>query len=130
MTPTEAFQRARDALLRNAGDLERARAEFTWPVLGEFNWACDWFDELARGNPSPALVRVGEPSGVTTVSYATLSERSTRLARWLSDHGVARGDRILVMLTNVVPLWETMLAVISSPRTTSTIASCAATCAT
>jgi acetyl-CoA synthetase len=112
MTPTEAFQRARDALLRNAGDLERARAEFTWPVLGEFNWACDWFDELARGNPSPALVRVGEPSGVTTVSYATLSERSTRLARWLSDHGVARGDRILVMLTNVVPLWETMLAVI------------------
>ena len=41
-----------------------------------------------------------------------MADRSRRVARYLSDAGVARGDRILVMLTNVVPLWETMVAAI------------------
>jgi acetyl-CoA synthetase len=110
MTPTEAFQRARDALLRNRGDLERARAEFAWPALEDFNWAWDWFDVLAKANEREALVLVSEAHGVTRVRYASLAERSTRVARWLSEHGVERGDRILVMLNNVLPLWETMLA--------------------
>ena len=111
-TPTQAVERARDSLLRNREDLERARAEFAWPVLGEFNWAWDWFDVLAARNSATALVLVSEAHGVTKASYAELAERSTRLARWLEDHGVARGDRVLVMLTNVMALWETMLAAI------------------
>ena len=108
MTPTELFERARDTLLR-AGDLERARAEFRWPELREFNWAWDWFDVLAARGAETALIRVSE-TDVEYVGFDELAERSTRLGRWLADHGVARGDRILVMLTNVVPLWETMLA--------------------
>src|SRR5262245_20435949 len=110
MTPTEAFERARDVLLRNRDDLERARAEFTWPALDEFNWAWDWFETLARRNEQTALVLVSETHGVEKASFATLAERSTRLGRWLRDHGVEPGDRILLMLTNVMPLWETMLA--------------------
>jgi acetyl-CoA synthetase len=110
MTPTDAFERARDVLLRNRDDLERARAEFRWPELGEWNWAWDWFDVLAQKNDGPAIVIVSEAHGVTRASYRDLAERSTRVARWLADHGVERGDRILVMLTNVMPLWETMLA--------------------
>jgi len=47
---------------------------------------------------------------VHEATYRELAERSTRLARYLHDHGVARGDHVLVMLTNVMPLWETMLA--------------------
>ncbi len=112
MTPTEAFERARAVLLDNRDDLERARAEFRWPVLDEFNWAWDWFDILAKKNNGTALVLVSETSGTTRTSFEELADRSTRLARWFSDHGVARGDRILVMLTNVQPLWETMLAAI------------------
>jgi acetyl-CoA synthetase len=110
MTPTDAFLHARDLLLRHRDDLERAHAEFRWPVLHEFNWAWDWFDVLARKNDRAALVLVSEAHGTKRVTFAELAERSTRLARWLSDHGVARGDRVLVMLTNVLPLWETMLA--------------------
>ncbi len=34
------------------------------------------------------------------------------MARYLRDRGVQRGDKLLVMLTNVSPLWETMLAAI------------------
>ncbi|HWU87340.1 MAG TPA: AMP-binding protein [Kofleriaceae bacterium] len=112
MTPTESFQRARDTLVRNRDDLDRARAEFRWPELAEFNWAWDWFEVLAAGSRTPALVVVSETHGVQRVGYGELAERSTRLGRYLADHGVRRGDRILVMLTNVVPLWETMLAAI------------------
>ncbi|HWL85205.1 MAG TPA: AMP-binding protein, partial [Polyangiaceae bacterium] len=110
MTPTGAFERARDILFRHREDIDRARAEFQWPELGEFNWAWDWFDVLARRNDKPAIRIVRDDGAVQSASYGELSERSTRLARWLSDHGVARGDRVLVMLTNVMPLWETMLA--------------------
>jgi acetyl-CoA synthetase len=109
-TATEAFRHARDTLLRNGGDYERARAEFAWPALDDFNWAWDWFEVLAAHNDAPALVLVSDGEGVSRHSFATLAERSTRLGRWLADHGVARGDRILVMLANVAPLWETMLA--------------------
>ncbi|MGD0527410.1 MAG: AMP-binding protein [Polyangiaceae bacterium] len=115
MTPTESFERARDVLLRHREDLEAARAAFRWPVLTEFNWARDWFDVLAARRDKPALRIVSEtPAGrrVHEASYRELAERSTRLARYLHDHGVARGDRVLVMLTNVMPLWETMLAAI------------------
>ena len=113
MTPTESFERAREVLLRHREDLEAARAEFRWPVLTEFNWACDWFDVLAARSDKPALRIVSETGDgrrVHEATYRELAERSTRLARYLHDHGVARGDRVLVMLTNVMPLWETMLA--------------------
>lgn len=109
MTPTEVFARARDTLLRNRTDLERARAEFSWPELDDFNWARDWFDVLAQNNAGPALTIVSD-AGARTATFAELRDRSRRLARYLSDHGVAQGDRVLVMLTNVMPLWETMLA--------------------
>src|SRR5262245_38710521 len=115
MTPTEAFQRVRDALLANVGDLERARAHFAWPELADFNWAHDWFDVQAHGNNAIALKLISESQGpreIVTRTFAEMSERSTRLARWLSDHGVQRGDRILVMLPNVLPLSDTMLAAI------------------
>lgn len=110
MTPSHAFQRARDVLLRCHGDPERARAEFRWPELDEFNWVDDWFDPFAADNPRPALRIVDDEGQPRTLGFAELRERSRRVARYLADAGVARGDRILVMLTNVAPLWETMLA--------------------
>ncbi len=111
MTPSDAFRHARDQLMRAHGDPDRASASFRWPDLEVFNWTTHWFDELAEGNRRPAL-RVVTDDGGENVTFAELLDRSRRVARYLRDAGVNRGDRILLMLTNVVPLWETMLAAI------------------
>ncbi|HSF26663.1 MAG TPA: AMP-binding protein [Actinomycetes bacterium] len=107
---TESFRAARDLLIRHREDYDTARAEFTWPVLPEFNWALEWFDEIARDNDAPALWIVEDDGSQTQVSFATMADRSGQLAAWLQAQGVDRGDRIVLMLGNQVELWETILA--------------------
>jgi acetyl-CoA synthetase len=104
------FRTARDFLLTHRTDYATAYRDFRWPELGEFNWALDWFDGvLARETPdAPALRIVGAGAGVW--SFAELSARSSRVANAMRAMGVGRGDRILLMLGNVAPLWEIMLA--------------------
>jgi acetyl-CoA synthetase len=104
-----AFVSARDLLLRHREDYETAYRAFEWPKLDRFNWALDYFDVMARDNAQPALWLVDDDDE-TKLSFAALSERSNQIANWLRDLGVRRGDRILVMLGNVAPLWECMLA--------------------
>jgi acetyl-CoA synthetase len=104
------FVAARDFLLRLREDYSTAYRDFQWPRLDRFNWALDYFDVMARDNTQPALWLVDEDSGETKLSFAELRERSNRIANALRGLGVRRGDRILVMLGNVVPLWECMLA--------------------
>jgi acetyl-CoA synthetase len=107
---TQAFKAARDFLFSHREDYAVAHRDFRWPALDEFNYALDWFDaELARNHgDSLALKIVGD--GAATRTFAQLSESSSRLANGLRALGVRRGDRILLMLGNIVPLWETMLA--------------------
>ena len=112
MNPTDAFLRARDTLFEHRGDLEGARRAFLWPELSDFNWARDWFDVLAENNHCAALTLIDDGGVVTTLSFGELRDRSRRVARYLHDQGAQPGDRLLLMLPNVVPLWETMLAAI------------------
>jgi acetyl-CoA synthetase len=112
MSPTETFLRARDFLLEHRDDYDRAAAGFSWPDLPEFNWALDWFDVVAQGNPRPALWIVRDGAEDVRVSYAELAERSSRMASFLRARGVGRGDAILLMLSNTLALWEVMLAAI------------------
>jgi acetyl-CoA synthetase len=105
-----AFVSARDFLLRHREDYETACRVFVWPKLDRFNWALDYFDVMARDNAQPALWLVDEDGGETKLSFAALSQRSNQIANALRDLDVRRGDRILVMLGNVAPLWEGMLA--------------------
>jgi len=108
---TDAFRAARDLLLRHRADYTAARQEFTWPDLGEFNWALDWFDMIAADHPDrPALRIVSDDGSDVSVSYGSMSARSGQVANWLRGLGVRRGDRVLLMLGNVVPLWEVILA--------------------
>jgi len=112
MTPNNAapFLTARDFLIRHREDYDSAYRDFRWPKLDRFNWALDYFDVMAAGNDRPALWLIDEGAGETKLSFAALRERSNRVANELRRLGVRRGDRILLMLGNVVPLWECMLA--------------------
>jgi acetyl-CoA synthetase len=106
---TDRFRAARDLLLRYREDYDLARAEFTWPVLEDFNWALDWFDVIAAEEPSRLSLRIaGE--GAASLTYGEMAARSNQLANWLRGLGVRRGDRMLLMLGNVAPLWEVILA--------------------
>ena len=106
-----AFRAARDFLLAHRTDYDTAYAQFRWPDLPRFNWALDWFDaELAQGtNADRPALRITGP-GEAALSFAELADRSNRVANGLRALGVARGDRVMLMLGNVAPLWEVMLA--------------------
>src|ERR1700760_4997212 len=109
------FQEARAFLLKHRTDYDTAVAGFRWPDPVPFNWALDWFDaELARDPQSrdrPALWIVDAGSHrETKLSFAVLSRRSNQVANFLRAQGLKRGDHLLLLLGNVVPLWETMLA--------------------
>jgi acetyl-CoA synthetase len=106
----DAFLEAREFLWRHRSDYDTAYRDFRWPVLDRFNWALDYFDRMAYGNDRPALWIVNEGGGEEKISFAAMAERSSRVANWLRGLGVKRGDRMLLMLGNVVPLWEVMLA--------------------
>ena len=105
----QSFLKARDFLLAHRSDYATAYRDFRWPQLKNFNWALDYFDVMAKGNDKPALWIVDD-NGEVKLTFAEMSERSNRVANFLRAQGVKRGDVVLMMLNNVVPLWETMLA--------------------
>jgi acetyl-CoA synthetase len=109
------FQEARTFLLKHRTDYDAAVKGFRWPEASAFNWALDWFDaDLARDPQSRDrtalwIVDAGQDRE-TKLSFATLSRRSNQVANFLRAQGLKRGDHLLLLLGNVVPLWETMLA--------------------
>ncbi|MBI5319136.1 AMP-binding protein [Bradyrhizobium sp.] len=109
------FKEARAFLLQHRTDYDAAVKGFRWPDPVSFNWALDWFDaELAR-NPESRdraalwIVDAGTDREAK-LSFAELSRRSNQVANFLRAQGLKRGDHLLLLLGNVVPLWETMLA--------------------
>jgi acetyl-CoA synthetase len=110
---TDEFRTARDFLVTHQEDYGTAYRDFRWPEFTTFNWALDWFDVIAAAEPTasrPALWIVEEDGSERKLTFAELSARSNRLANWLRSNGVARGDRLILMLGNQVELWETILA--------------------
>jgi acetyl-CoA synthetase len=109
------FQEARAFLLKHRMDYDTATKGFRWPDPVPFNWALDWFDAGLASDPESRdrtalwIVDAGQDRE-TKLSFATLSHRSNQVANFLRAQGVRRGDHLLLLLGNVVPLWETMLA--------------------
>jgi acetyl-CoA synthetase len=108
------FRQSRDFLLANRTDYAQAVAGFRWPDPVPFNWAIDWFDaELANAANKDrcGLWIVDVASGrETRLTFGELSQRSNQVANWLRQQGLKRGDHLLLVLNNVAPLWEIMLA--------------------
>ena len=108
---TGALRATRDLLIAHRTEYTAALARFAWPALDEFNWALDWFDVIAAEHPDRLALRVvGDDGSDEALTYAAMAARSSQVANWLRGLGVRRGDHVLLMLGNIVPLWEVMLA--------------------
>ena len=108
---------AREFLLRHGTDYDAAVKGFKWPDPVPFNWALDWFDGDLATDPTSkdraALWIVDAASDVEIkVTFEAMSHRSNQVANFLRAQGLNRGDHLLLLLGNVVALWETMLACI------------------
>ncbi len=117
------FVRARDFLVAEREDYPTAYAGFRWPESDTFNWALDYFDPMATGNDRVALRIVDDAGGDEALTFDAFRRRSDRVANFLRGLGVQRGDRILLMLPNVMALWELSVAsmklgAVISPATT------------
>jgi acetyl-CoA synthetase len=113
--PMTTFQQARSFLLQHRMSYDNAVADFRWPDPVPFNWALDWFDaELARNPDSKdrAALWIVEAASNREIkpSFEMMSRQSNQVANFLRAQGLQRGDHLLLLLGNVVPLWETMLA--------------------
>ncbi|MEO6947577.1 MAG: AMP-binding protein, partial [Nitrobacter sp.] len=111
------FQDARAFLLMHRTDYDAAVNGFKWPDPVPFNWALDWFDGGLVSDPASktraALWIVDAAGGgETKVTFEAMSRRSNQVANFLRAQGLKRGDHLLLLLGNLVPLWETMLACI------------------
>src|SRR5882724_5495438 len=108
------FKEARAFLLKHRTDYDAAIEGFHWPDPVDFNWALDWFDaELARDadskNRTALWIADAGSNRETKLSFEALSRRSNQVANFLRAQGLERGDHLLLLLGNFIPLWETML---------------------
>ena len=90
----------------NMTDYLQTRASFRLEVPERYNYARDVVDAWATREPGKlALLAVGPDGGdVRRFSFADLAASSDRAARFLAAQGVAKGDRVFVMLPRV-PDW-------------------------
>ena len=108
MEAYENFVRARNLLL-NAEDYEEAKKEFLWPNIVEFNWAIDYFDKIAEEESNPAILYVDDEGVEKSVSFRELKFRSNKIANFLKENGLVKGERILLQLSNRIELFKTFL---------------------
>ena len=109
------FAGARRFLLDHREDQDGAVAGFRWPETAGFNWALDHFDAVLASDPESldrAALRVVDIAAGTdqSVSFSEMSRRSNRVANLLADLGLRRGDRLVLLVGGIAPLWETILA--------------------
>ena len=86
-------------VLSGARDYGALYRSFRWRVPAQFNIGvdvCDRWAEIEAGRT--AIFNLGADGAVEEVSYGALRERSNRLANVLAARGIARGDRVAILL--------------------------------
>lgn len=90
-------------------DYQRVRQSFRWECPEHFNFGFDVLDRWAELQPEhTALYWVGAGEK-RLVAFADVAARSNQVARALTGLGLARGERVAVVLPRIVPWWETLI---------------------
>ena len=86
-------------MLPQARDYDTLYREFRWQVPAQYNIGLDVCDRWANADPGRlAILHVRPDGSAQPVSYGWLKDTSNRLANALAAHGVARGDRVALLL--------------------------------
>ncbi|NWF81141.1 MAG: AMP-binding protein [Chloroflexi bacterium] len=91
-----------------------AHPEIDLSAPADFNWAYDVVDRWADDPGKLAMRWVGPAGEEREISFATFRERSNCLANALTALGLARGDRVFILLPHVVEWWESVLGVMKT----------------
>jgi acetyl-CoA synthetase len=92
-------------------DYRKLRSEFRWQIPDRYNIGVDACDKWAAHDPGRVALLVRTEGGLDSVTYGRLREQSNRLANALAAHGVARGDRVAIILPQTLETAVTHLAI-------------------
>ena len=82
-----------------ARDYDALYRSFRWQVPAQYNIGLDVCDRWAASEPGrTAILNLRADGTVEEVSYGRLRETSNRLANALAARGIARGDRVAILL--------------------------------
>jgi acetyl-CoA synthetase len=86
-------------MLGPAPDYDTLVRQFRWHIPARYNIGVDVCDRWAAAEPDRvAVLDVAADGRVTPLTYSALRECSNRLAHALRERGVARGDRVALLL--------------------------------
>ncbi len=86
-------------VLPTARDYDALYRDFRWHAPARYNIGVDACDRWALAEPRRiAILNVRADGGTDEVSYGALRETSNRLANVLAARGIARGDRVAILL--------------------------------
>lgn len=80
-------------------DYDQLYRQFRWQIPPRYNIGVDVCDRWADRDPRRVAILHAHPDGrVDDITFGWLKETSNRLAHVLRAHGVARGDRVAILL--------------------------------
>src|SRR6266403_6081796 len=91
-------------MLTEAISYDQLCRDFRWEVPPRFNIATACCDRHADGSDRPALIYVDEDAGAQRTSFDEMRALSSAFANVLKADGLARGDRIAVILSQSLEL--------------------------
>lgn len=100
--------------ITNRADYDRLRQTFRWECPEFFNFGADVVDQRAAATPDAVAMWWVSHNTQRQVTWGEISARSSAIAQGLANLGLARGDRVLVLLPRIIPWWETLVGLLKS----------------
>ena len=107
----------------NMTDYEQERKSFRLDVPEHFNFAADVVDRWAEDANRVGMVWAGTEDRSRTLTFRDFAWASNRAAHVFREHGIGKGDRVLVVASRLPEWWEALLGLmkvgaVAAPGTT------------
>ena len=100
--------------IENLAAYEEVRRSFHWHCPEFYNFGFDVVDARAASQPERTAIHWVGSSGERIVTFAEVAARSDQVAGAITDLGLRRGDRVLVLLPRIIPWWEVLVGTLKA----------------